>query len=92
MIGFIEFLIEKEDNNLLQEVLKRLKILGYEAAIAPKKANTISCIPAPSSWNNNESGNFGQRQNFARFFCKKLFTNPAGYAIIVKQSKNRLGA
>ena len=41
MLGFIEFLIEKEDNNLLQEVLKRLKILGYEAAIAPKKANTI---------------------------------------------------
>lgn len=41
MLGFIEFLIEKEDNNLLQEVLKRLKILGYEANIAAKKANTI---------------------------------------------------
>lgn len=41
MISFIHFLLEKEGHMIALDILKQLKLLGYNASIAPKKPNTI---------------------------------------------------
>ena len=41
MIGFIQYIIEKEEENTMDSILKHLKSLNYNAEFAPKKKNTI---------------------------------------------------